>query len=187
MRSLILRALNAPLFILLVAIAAAVQSSLFNSYPLWYFQPDLVLIAVIWCALRRTLTEGGILVLIFSSIVETHSSSPAGFFLCIYMTIFLGIRVFSRFFVISQFASLLIVTLCAAVIWKILVLAFLTAFDRSGAQIFHFLITTLPFAAIEGLMGFWFFRALDHFDRATTKSESSRQLIEDELLVEEGL
>lgn len=187
MRSLVLRALNAPLFIILVAIAAALQSSLFNSYPLWYFQPDLVLIAVIWCALRRTFTEGGILVLIFASLVETHSSAPAGFFLSIYMIIFLGIRVFSRFFVISQFASLLIVTICAAMTWKVLVLLFLIAFDRAGAQLPHFLITAVPFAAIEGVMGFWIYKALDHFDRATTKSESSRQLIEDELLVEEGL
>jgi len=187
MRSLILRALNAPFFVLLVAIAIAVQSSLFNSYPLWYFQPDLVLIAVIWCALRRTLTEGGILVLIFSLLVETHSSSPAGLFMCIYMAIFLGIRVFSRFFVISQFASLLIVTIGAAIAWKILVLAILIPYGRASAQLFHTLITILPFAGIEGLMGYWLFRALDLFDRSTTKSESSRQLIEDELLVEEGL
>lgn len=187
MKNLVLRALNAPLFVLLVAGAVAVQSSLFNSYPLWYFQPDLILIAVIWCALRRTLTEGGILVLIFASIVETHSSSPVGFFLCIYMILFLGIRAFSRFFVISQFSALLIVTIGAAVSWKLLVLAFLSAFDRATAQAFHFLITVLPFAAIEGLMGFWLYRALDLFDRSTTQSESSRQLIEDELLVEEGL
>ena len=187
MRSLFLRALNAPIFVILVAIAVAIQSSLFNSYPLWYFQPDAVLIAVIWCSLRRTFTEGGILVLLFASIVETHSSSPAGFYLCIYMAIYLGIRVFSRFFVISQFASLLIVTLGAAFISKVMVIFLLIPFDHSAAQLYHFLITTLPFAAIEGLLGFWLYRALDLFDRATTKSETSRQLIEDELLVEEGL
>jgi len=187
MRSLLLRFLNAPLFVLLVAAGVAFQSTLFNSYPLWYFQPDLVLIAVIWCALRRTLTEGGVLTLIFASIVETHSSSPAGFFVCIYMAIYLGIRAFSRFFVISQFASLLIVTIASAVIWKILVVAILGTLGRAGAQLTHFLITVLPFAGIEGLMGYWAYKALDAFDRATTKSERSRQLIEDELLVEEGL
>ncbi len=94
MRSILLRFLNAPFFVLIVAAAIAVQSTLFNSYPLWYFQPDLVLIAVIWCALRRTLTEGGLLTLVFALIVETHSSSPAGFFLCVYMALFLGIRAF---------------------------------------------------------------------------------------------
>jgi hypothetical protein len=186
-RNLILRFLNAPIFVLIVAVAAAVQSSLFNSYPLWYFQPDLVLIAVIWCALRRTFTEGGILVLVFASIVEIHSSAPAGFFFCIYMSIFLGLRVFSRYFVISQFASLLIVTMGAAVAWKLLVLALLTAFGLARAQAYHFFVTVLPFAGIEGFMGFWAFKALDLFDRNTTKSERSRQLIEDELLVEEGL
>lgn len=187
MRSILLRFLNAPLFILIVATAIAVQSTLFNSYPLWYFQPDLVLIAVIWCALRRTLTEGGILVLVFASIVESHSSAPAGFFYAVYMAIFLGIRAFSRFFVISQFASLLIVTICAAFVWKILVVAVLGTFDRANAQLYHFFITLLPFAGMEGLMGYWAYKALDAFDRATTKSETSRQLIEDELLVEEGL
>ncbi len=187
MKSLILRTLNAPLFVLMMAVAIAIQSSLFNSYPLWYFQPDVILISVIWCALRRTLTEGGVLVLIFASLIETHSSAPVGFFLCIYMAIYLGIRVFSRFFVISQFASLLAVTIGAALIWKILVVSLLAVFDRAGIHLFHFLITTLPFIAIEGLLGFWFYKVLDSFDRATTKSESSRQLIEDELLVEEGL
>jgi hypothetical protein len=187
MRSILLRFLNAPFFVLIVAAAVAVQSTLFNSYPLWYFQPDLVLIAVIWCALRRTLTEGGLLTLVFAMIVETHSSSPAGFFLCVYMTIFLGIRAFSRFFVISQFASLLIVTIASAVVWKILVLVVLGTMDRAGAQLYHFFITVLPFAGMEGLMGYWAYKLLDSFDRATTKSERSRQLIEDELLVEEGL
>lgn len=187
MRNILFRFLNPPLFVLLVAAGVAVQSTLFNSYPLWYFQPDLVLIAVIWCALRRTLTEGGILVLIFGSIVETHSSAPSGFFLCVYMAIFLGIRVFSRFFVISQFASLLFVTMVSAVFWKILILAVLTPFGRATAQLYHFFITVLPFAGMEGLMGYWIYKALDAFDRTTTKSESSRQLIEDELLVEEGL
>lgn len=187
MRSIFLRFFNGPLFVLIVAAAAAIQSAVFNSYPLWYFQPDFVLIAVIWCALRRTMTEGGILVLIFASVVEIHSAAPSGFFLCLYMIIFLGLRVFSRFFVISQFASLLMVTVGAAVIWKFLVLALLTFFDKAGAQLFHTLITTLPFAGIEGLLGYWCYKLFDAFDRATTKSERSRQLIEDELLVEEGL
>lgn len=187
MRNILLRFLNAPFFVLIVAAAVAVQSTLFNAYPLWYFQPDLVLIAVIWCALRRTLTEGGVLVLIFAGVVETHSSAPAGFFFCIYMAIFLGIRAFSRFFVISQFASLLVVTIASAVAFKILVLIVLGTLGFAGAQAYHFLITTLPFAGMEGLMGFWAYKMLDAFDRKTTKSESSRQLIEDELLVEEGL
>lgn len=187
MRSLFLRFFNAPLFVLIVTVAVAVQSTLFNSYPLWYFQPDLVLIAVIWCALRRTFTEGGVLVLIFSWIVETHSGAPAGFFMCVYIAIFLGIRAFSRYFVISQFSALLMVTIGAAILWKVLVMAALGFLGLAGAQLFHFLITVLPFAGMEGLMAYWGYRALDHFDRATTKSESSRQLIEDELLVEEGI
>ena len=103
------------------------------------------------------------------------------------MAIFLGIRAFSRFFVISQFASLLIVTIASAVVWKILVLLFLATVDHATSQLYHFFITVLPFAGMEGLMGFWAYKALDAFDRTTTKSERSRQLIEDELLVEEGL
>lgn len=187
MRNLLLRFLNPPLFVLLVALAVAVQSTLFNSYPLWYFQPDLVLIAVIWCAFRRTLTEGGLLTIVFSTIVETHSAAPAGFFICVYMAVFLGIRAFSRYFVISQFASLLGVTISAAVVFKILVLVVLGTLDHAGGQIVHFFMTVLPFAGMEGVMGFWGYKALDLFDRTTTKSENSRQLIEDELLVEEGL
>src|SRR5690606_27514164 len=118
---------------------------------------------------------------------EIHSSSPTGFFLCIYMIIFLGLRAFSRFFVISQFASLLVVTMGAAVAFKLLVMILLSFFDLARSQLFHFLITILPFAGVEALLGFWTYRAFEAFDRATSKSERSRQLIEDELLVEEGL
>ena len=59
MTRIILKALNAPLLIIFVSIGIALQSSLFSSWPLVYFQPDIVLIAVVWCGLRRSFTEGG--------------------------------------------------------------------------------------------------------------------------------
>ena len=72
MTRLILRALNAPLLLLLVTLGVAALSSLFTEYPLIYLQPNLVLIAVIWCALRRPFIEGGILTLIIAENAEIH-------------------------------------------------------------------------------------------------------------------
>ena len=53
MTRMLLRLLNAPAFVLLFLIGMAIQTSLFASYPLNYFQPDVILIATIWVALRR--------------------------------------------------------------------------------------------------------------------------------------
>ncbi len=187
MKRSLLRFFSGPAFVLLMTVALAVQSALFNSYPISYFQPDFVLLAVIWCALRRTFTEGGVLTLIFAAIAESHSSAPQGFFMICYMAIYLGMRTFSRFFVISQFSSLIMVTMGASFTWKILqliVVAFLGEFE---SQWYHTLVQTLPSVGMAGLFGLWVYRALEKFDRFMFMSERSEQLIEDELLVEEGL
>jgi hypothetical protein len=187
MKRIWLKFLNTPAFIFLVAIAIAIQTSLFNSYPIRYFEPDFVLLAVIWCALRRTFTEGGVLTLIFSIMVESHSSSPQGFYMICYMAIYLGIRVFSRFFVISQFASLISVTMGSSIALKVVHLLVVYSLSLLSHQWRHTLIQLLPSAGMAGLMGLWVYKALDRFDQATFKTERSRQLVEDELLVEEGL
>jgi len=187
MKRIWFKALNTPAFIFLVAVALAVQSSLFNSHPIRYFEPDFVLLAVIWCALRRTFTEGGILTLIFAIMVESNSGSPQGFYMICYMAIYLGIRTFSRFLVISQFSSLISVTMGSSIALKLVHLIVVSSLGLLANQWRHTLVQLLPSAGMAGLMGLWVYKALDRFDQATFKTERSRQLVEDELLVEEGL
>lgn len=181
MRKIILRLLNGPSLIILVAIGIAVQSSLFNSYPFLYLQPDVVLIAVIWCALRRDFTEGGILTLLMGDIAELHSSSPQGLFLISYLAIYLGVRAANRLLVIPHFSSLIILTLCASVAWKLTNLAVLDLMGLSGNQWKHTLVLLLPGAVMQGVIGIWVYRWLEKFDWVTFKNERARQALEDEL------
>lgn len=186
MKRLIWKGLNAPLFILLVIISIGIVSAVFNSEWLRYFQPDIVLIAVIWCALRRRFTEGGMLTLVFSMIAESHSSAPRGFMMICFMLLYLSTRAFSRYFVISSFTSLILVTMAAAAYWKITHLCVLAFFNLAQPQFRHTLIQLVPSCLMAGITGIWAFKGLEIFDRLTFLSEQNSQLMEDDLLVEDG-
>ena len=180
--------LNAPALILLVAIGIAIQSSLFASYPLLYLQPDVVLVTVIWCALRRGFTEGGILTLIFAEMAEIHSASPQGLFLISFMLVYLGVRGISKLFVIPHLSSLIILTMCASIFWKLSCLGVLHLMNLAGNQWRHTLVLLMPGAVMEGVCAIWLYRGLDKFDLLTLKNERSRTALADEIQLEgEGL
>ncbi len=185
MTRLILSALNAPAFVLLVAIAVAIQSSLFNSYPLLYFQPDVVLIAVIWCSLRRDFTEGGILTLIFANIAEIHSGCPSGLFMISYMTVFLLVKGAVRLFVIPNLSSLIILTLAASIYWKFACLGVIYLMGLAMNQWRHTLLFALPGAVVVGVTGIWLYRWLNKFDLVTYKNARARQALEDEMQLDQ--
>ncbi|RYZ69318.1 MAG: hypothetical protein EOP09_07875 [Proteobacteria bacterium] len=109
MRSRLFELLNAPLLLLAVCVGLAIQSSLFYTYPLYYFQPDFAFLVVLWISLRRNFTEGGILTLLIGMFVESHSAAPQGYFMLLYMLLYLGMRAFVRYFVIANWASLSLV------------------------------------------------------------------------------
>jgi hypothetical protein len=186
MTKIILRLLNAPILLLIVVIGVALQTSLFNSYPFEYLQPDVVLVAVIWCALKREFTEGGILTLILADIAEIHSSSPAGLFMISYMLVYLGVRLANRLLVLPTFSSLITLTLCASVAWKLGNLAVLDMMGLSGNQWRHTLVLLLPGAVVQGVLAIWVFRWLERFDWLTFKNERARAQLEDELQLEES-
>jgi hypothetical protein len=188
MTRLLLNTLNAPALILLAAIGVALQTSLFASYPLLYFQPDIVLLIVIWCALRRRFTEGGILTLILANIAEIHSSSPQGLFLICYMLVFLLVRGASRVLVIPNKMSLIILTLCISILWKLSTLMILHLMGISANQWRHTLALLFPGAVVEGASAIWIYQWLESFDCMTYKSKKAQHLLEDELQLEgEGL
>jgi len=185
---LVLQALNAPAMVLFVGIGVALQTSLFTSYPLNYLQPDVILIAVIWCSLRRGFVEGGILTLLFADIAEIHSASPAGVLLVTYMGVFLMVRLASKLVVITGMTTTIILTLAASIFWKFAYLAVLLALGAGSNQWRHLFSLLFPGAVMEGLIGIWLYRWLDRFDWVTYKSDRARQMLEDELQLDsEGL
>lgn len=188
MSRIILRWLNFPALILLVACGVAVQTSIFSSYPLMYLQPDVVLLAVLWCALRRDFVEGGILTLILAEIAEIHSACPRGIFLAAYMAIYLAVRGASRLMVIPTLASMATLTIFASVGWKLGVFGILKALGSGTSQWRHTLSLLAPSAVIEGAAAVWVYRWLERFDWATYKSARAQQALDDELqMVGEGL
>lgn len=185
---LFLRAANAPAFVILVAIGIAIQTSLFNSYPLSYLQPDVVLIAVVWCGLRRSFSEGGTLTLIFAEIAEIHSSAPQGILLLSYIIIFLLVRLSDRILVIPRLSSYVILTLACSILWKFTYLIELRLLGIGANQWKHMLSLLFPGAVMEGVFGIWIYRWLDRFDWHTFKNLRARQALEDEMQLDsEGL
>lgn len=180
--------MNAPALVVLVLIGISLQTSLFSSYPLLYLQPDVVLLAVIWCALRRDFTEGGVLTLIFAGIAEIHSGAPKGLFLSAYMAIYLTIKGMSKVLVIPGLSVLVGLTLFASIVWKLVILWILYLMDAAENQWRHTLALLLPGAVMEGIVGTWVYRWLDQFDWKTFKNPRARAAVEEGLqLDEEGL
>jgi len=181
MTRLLWRLANAPLFVLIVAIGVAIQSSLFNSYPLLYLQPDVVLIAVIWCALRRGFDEGGILTLIFAAVAESHSSAPQGLFMIAYMAVYLGARIANKVLVIPSLSTMVMMTMAASIGWKFVYMLVLTLMGHSSGQWRHMLWLLFPSAAMAGATAIWVLRWLERFDWNTYKDPRARQGPEDEV------
>jgi hypothetical protein len=181
MTRIILRALNTPLFIFLVTLCIALQSSLFSSWPFLYFQPDIVLLAVVWCSLRRRFAEGGILTLILANISEIHSAAPQGLFLINYMLIYLLVRGSSRFLVVPSLNHYTLLSMASSMIFKIL--SFLVLYLLSGSfSGWKHTLTFLPLgAAVEGFFSIWIFHWLEIFDWVTFKHFNAERLMDEEL------
>jgi cell shape-determining protein MreD len=186
MRSRLLRFFNFPLLVLVLLIGLAIQSALFRSHPIRYFQPDFALLFVIWVAFRRSFTEGGIFTLVVGSIVESHSSAPQGFFMICYMVIYLGIRAFVTFFLLSQWASLSLVAIGSSLFFKATEWILLAPMGAAERQSFHLLIQTLPSALMAGVCALFVFPLLSSFDHRTFKSDREQSFLDDELSTEEG-
>jgi hypothetical protein len=140
MTRILLRFFNFPGLILLTVLAIAVQTSLFSFWPLNYLQPDVVLLVVVWMALKRGFFEGGALTLIISDFAELHSASPQGLLMIGYMTVFLAMRGLSRLIVIPNVISLVMVTLFVSLFWKLECLGVLHLLGAGGNQWRHTLL-----------------------------------------------
>ncbi len=178
---IILRSLNAPILVLMVAIGVAIQSSLFTSWPLLYFQPDFVLLAVVWCALRRGFLEGGIITLLVGEIAELHSATPQGLFLISYMAVFLMVRSASRFLVIPSLFSYAMITLISSIAWKLTGLLVLYLLGTSGNQWKHTITFLFIGSAVEGIFSLWIYRWVERFDWVTFKNARAEHAVDEDL------
>ena len=183
MNRLLLRTLNAPIFVLLVALSVAIQSSLFRSEFLSILQPDFVVIAVIWCGLRRSFTEAAILTLIFGEIAEIHSSSPQGILTLCYVGVLLLSMASLKLLVLKGRRSWVLVSLIGSVLWKGLFLGLLYLLDLIDNQWRHTLILLIPGALSTAGFSYVLFRYLEKFDDWSWKSEKVRNAIEGDLLL----
>ncbi len=188
MLRIFLRALNAPTFILIMTVGVAIQTSLFRSTPLDILQPDVLLLGVLWCSLRRRFFEGGVITLVLGEIAEVHTSAPRGLFLSTYMAIYLSTRGLHRFVALPFISSLVLLAMSASLVWKLLYLTFLGSFGLGQYQWRHALTGLAPGAAVEGLAAYWIFQFFEWFDIATYKDEKARRSMEEQVqLTEEGL
>lgn len=169
MTRLFLRFLNSPALVLLALIGVAIQTSFFTFWILPYLQPDTVLIVVLWCALRRSFLEGGILTLILANFAEVHSASPGGLLMITYMMIYLLVRLASRLLVIPDLRSYQWVTVVAGITTKLLSLSIVYLLGMSVGQWDHILRFLIPGALMNALLGHWIYPALNRFDQKTFK------------------
>jgi hypothetical protein len=171
MTRIILRLLNAPILILLISVGIAIQSALFYSWPIHYFQPDVVLLAVVWCALSRDFEEGGIITLIIANINEIHSAAPQGFFMISYMLVYLLIRAASRVIMIPTLHSFSATAMAAFAGWRLVTFVLLSLMGAPQKNLRFILTSTLTGILVEGAVGFWLYRWFDQFDRITFRRE----------------
>lgn len=170
MSRIIFRILNIPGLIVLLAIAVAIQTSLFNFWPVHYFQPDSILIFVIWCALKRKFIEGGAMSLVFANIGELHSSAPQGIMLLNYVLIFLTIRFLARWIVLPSLSAVTVLAAFASIAWKVLIalsLKLLAGMTISWHQPIAYVI---PGALSEAGLAFFGFKLLEKWDWITFKT-----------------
>jgi cell shape-determining protein MreD len=163
------------MLVIMTAMAVAIQTSLLSIWPISYVQPDLILLVVLWAALRRRFIEGGVLTLIFANISETHSGAPQGIHLMTYMCIYLIVRVAAKVLVISGLSSYALITGISSMVWKLAGLGIMYLLGKSGNQWRHTLMYLIPSALIEGTISLWIYRWLEKFDFATFKAIRSEQ------------
>ena len=172
MNRLVLRFLNAPILVLMTTIAIALQTSLFAAWPLRFFQPDFALLAVIWFALRRNFTEGGILTLIISEIAELHSAVPRGVFMIAYMALYLLLRTADKLFVLPTQPPMVKVSMASSAFWQCCSMVLMTLLAHR--TIWKLMIVHLvPGAVMAAIFGIWVFRGLERFDQVTFKNAAA--------------
>ncbi|MCM2278227.1 MAG: hypothetical protein NDJ89_09145 [Oligoflexia bacterium] len=188
MTQLLLRFSNLPALLLLSLVGVALQTSLFSFWVLPYFRPDILLLFVVWCALRRGFFEGGVITILLANIGEIHSAAPQGAFLVVYMLIYLLVRLAAHVFVLPDLRSFVIVIIASTVMAKLgslILLRLLGVGLLPLPQLFkHIIFFVAPCSFMNGLIAHKAYAWLDRLDWVTFKNPRAAQVLEDELQLE---
>jgi rod shape-determining protein MreD len=187
MTRLLLRLSNAPAILLIAMCGVALQTSLFSFWILNYFQPDILLLLVIWCAIRRSFLEGGILTLMIGEIAEVHSAAPSGMFMIGYMATYLSIRGAARLLSVSDLNFLRLLTLFASVLDKVIMMGVFWLLGGSKLQVAHMIVFVFPTAVVNGLLGQYFYLWLQKLDWVTLKNTRVERLLDNDVINEQQL
>ena len=184
MTRILLQFLNAPILLLVAALLVGAQTSLFAPGLLSLFQPDILLLFIIWVGLKRDFTEGGILTLLLGEIAEVHSSGTRGILLLQSMVVFLIVRACAKLLALPKQSSWILLSLGLAVVSKLIIVILIQILGLGPAPWKHTFILLFPSSVTTSLLAILAFRWLDRFDFVTFKSEKAKQSIEDELQIE---
>lgn len=155
--------------------ALTIQSTLFNHPSIAFFQPDFLIFFTLWVAIRREFIEGGILTLLFGYLVELHSAAPQGFFLCVYMSMYLLARFLYQQFQISNNKVLALVGIGFSVFMRLITLFILFLLNRSNNVVHHTLQLLAPTIMSHGILIFITFKVLNRFDNWTLKNPDAER------------
>lgn len=185
MRTRFLKWLNFPGIIVLSFFLMTLQSTLFSTTPLTYFQPDGVLLVLLWISTRRTFGEGGTLALILGYCMELGSSAPRGLFMTHSMIFFLALHFLHHNLHILSKRALMVVGASIAVLSKLLILFLLFLMGKAANEWEHSLTFLLPTAVTHALLAPLFFRLLHRYDIWTMKNPNAEHQHEQDFFLDE--
>ena len=185
MRARLLKALNIPGLILIALIALALQATLFSNTTIAFFQPDIIVLLVLWVAMKRDFGEGGVLTLVFGYLVELKSAAPRGLFLTNYMFLFMIARFLYKNFQVVNKRALVLIGISAALFSQLDILFILYLLNKADNQWFHTVQLLAPTAIVHGALIPFVFRGLYKFDFITLKNPEAEHRYERDFYLDE--
>ena len=175
--------MNFWIYFALGIVAVVLQSTLFVYPPLHYFQPDILLIIVVYMGFRRNIIEGGFFAACAGVMVEANSGSASQFMVLTYMYAFLIAKILSRILVAPDFLSSLGMSGALFVIKKIGILLLLATRGHFENGVRHFFIFLFPGVFVQLLLTPILFAWFMKIDLLTYKDDHA----EDEYDINKGL
>ncbi len=160
----ILRKVNFAFYVLLVLFIVAIQSTVFSYFPLYFVQPDLVLILTVYLGFKRNLFEGALLVFLSALILETASGAGNNFFVTSYLYTFIIAKILSKTIVSPSFVSTVLIAAALSLFKRVAILVLLGMRGKVDNAWMNFFIYIIPHLVVQGLFTpvcFEFFRFLD--------------------------
>ena len=112
------------------------------------FKPNLLLLVVIYTALYRNITEGGILSLFCGYLLDIFSGSPQGLFMFSCIVVFFSIKILAQAFfaqsIVLEFSAIFVGSFFATITCLICLVIF-TDHEIIASQVFFYNFTSMIF------------------------------------------